>query len=124
MLGGARGNPAGRACPKKPHLVGVDPGVKSRRLDGSDCVGRHEVEVTVDIGAALTPGLANAALVVGEEGDAVVDVGGDEWPIAESWLLAAAVKPDHGGVLSLCLGEIDRAPSRAPSQVKWTPTSR
>jgi hypothetical protein len=47
------GNPAGRACPEEADLVGVDPGVRARRLDRADGIGRDEVEMAVDVRAAL-----------------------------------------------------------------------
>ena len=63
-----------------------------------------EVEMPVDVRAALTLRLASPALVVGEEVDPVVDVGGYERPVGEARLLAAPVQPDYRWMAALPFG--------------------
>jgi hypothetical protein len=95
-------------------LSGVDPGVRARRLDCADGIGRDQVEMPVDIRAALALRLTDAALVVREEGDPVLDVGGDERSVHEPRLLAAAVEPDDCRMATLLERQVDRAGEACP----------
>jgi len=69
---GERHDPACLARAVEPHLCGVDVGTRAQRLDGAVCVRGDEVEVT-PTSAAVALGLADAALVVGEDRDSLPD---------------------------------------------------
>ncbi len=75
---------------QKPDLVRIDGRRRANGGEGADGVRRYEVEVAVHIGTARALGLADAALVVGKEGDPVPDAVGDERPILQPRLLTAA----------------------------------
>ena len=62
----------------------------------------------VDVRAALALRLAVPALVVGEEVDPIVDVGGYERPVGEPRLLATSVQPDDCWMPALFLRRVDR----------------
>jgi len=104
-----RCNPSRCARSEEADAARIDRARVQDRGDSADRVRRDEIEVPVDIGAALSLRQTHPALVVGEERDPIAGVGRDERAVGQTRLLPASVQPDDRRVVAVRQRQIQRS---------------